>query len=46
MQRILFLIVYILVAHVAMQAVDPTATIYNNEECQGSLRPYPMPESA
>lgn len=46
MRRILFSIIGILVVAVALQAADPTATTYNNDECQGSLRPYPMPEQA
>lgn len=25
-------------------AIDPTATAYNNDCCQGSLRPYPAPQ--
>lgn len=46
MRRILFSIIGILVVAIALQAADPTATTYNNDECQGSLRPYPIPEQA
>lgn len=46
MRRFLFLSIITLVASIAIHAVDPTATHFNNDECQGSLRPYPGPSHA
>lgn len=46
MRRILFSIIGLFIATTLINAADPTATTYNNDECQGSLRPYPIPEQA
>lgn len=46
MRRILFSLIGIFIVAVALHASDPTATTFNNDECQGSLRPYPIPEQA
>lgn len=46
MRRFLFLSIITLVASIAIHAVDPTATRFSNDECQGSLRPYPGPAQA
>lgn len=44
MQRILFFIICTIIASAAIYAADPTATSYNNDQCQGSLRPYTTPQ--
>ncbi len=44
MQRILFSAILFLISTVAIMAVNPTATQYNTDDCQGSLRPYPIPK--
>lgn len=41
MRRFLFLSIIMFVATIAIHAIDPTATHFNNNKCQGSLRPYP-----
>ncbi len=46
MHRILFLIITTLVAVTTALATDPTATRYPAEDCQGSLKPYPIPSHA
>lgn len=46
MRRILFSIIGLFIATTLINAADPTATTYNNDECQGSLRPYPILEQA
>ena len=46
MRRFLFLLIIAIVVPVAVRAMDPTSTHYNNDECQGSLRPYPGPSCA
>lgn len=46
MRRILFSAILFLISTVAIMAVNPTATRYNTDDCQGSLRPYPIPEQA
>ncbi len=44
MRRILFLLTLSIIAVFPIYSADPTATTFNNDECQGSLRPYPVPE--
>lgn len=46
MPRILFLFTLLLVSAVNITAADPTATRYPAQDCQGSLKPYPIPERA
>lgn len=46
MTRILFFIAIILTAFATSKATDPTATSYNAEQCQGSLKPYTVPQQS
>jgi len=46
MTRILFFIAIILTAFATSKATDPTATSYNAEQCQGSLKPYTAPQQS
>ena len=44
MRRILFFITATIISVAIGHAIDPTATTYSNDCCQGSLRPYPAPQ--
>lgn len=46
MPRILFLLTLLLASAATMTAADPTATRYSAQDCQGSLKPYPIPQHA
>lgn len=46
MLRFLFSLLGIFVVAVNMLAIDPTETNYNNDQCQGSLMPYPGAKQA
>lgn len=46
MQRILFSIICAIVGVATIYAADPTSTTYDTDQCQGSLRPYPVPTRA
>lgn len=45
MKRILFSIAALCLAVTMVWGADPTATRYNSVQCEGSLTPYPIPET-
>ena len=47
MPRVLsFISLFVIISTFSIKGADPTATNFTYEECQGSWRPYPIPETA